>query len=911
MVDHEIRARAGAEPMRHGDTGNRAGGRRSHPPPVGLPAPGTDMTGDGPVHVPGPVRGALAVMRHEVRLAFHSPMSYVLALGFALSLGIAIFVVGEFLSTDEASMRLFVLFLPWTAIVFVPALAMRAWSAGPDDRGLEFAMSLPVGDGALVAGKFLAGLVVLAFVLLLTAAFPATVAWLGEPDYGAMAGAWLAGFALLAAFYAVALAAAAVTADATAAFVTGASVLFGLAVLGSEGAARRLDDWLSPWIVDAVASIGPRRWIEELSSGRVGAGSLAYFGIVLVLALAIARGLLAARRRAAPARAMALRGAAAAVVLAAALGVGPGLVDRWSGFIDLSEEREHTLAPGTRAILQTLPPGVTATLFWSADQTGIPATIRTHARRAGAMLDAFARASGGRLAVRRRDPLPDSETEIAALGAGMRRIPMTSGDAFFLGVEFRRGAAPRHGDRALPLPYLDVERARLLEYDLASALSLLGRERPPRVAVLSPLVAPSAARAGREGLSFLAELRASGDLAVVPYFADTLPDGLDVLVAIDATLLKRSMLRSIDRFVAGGGALIVLLDPFVRSNPASRQAPRPAPSEDLDDVTDLLAAYGIRFTADEVAGDAERAAPVSIGGSGATGYPFWIQVPEAGLAASHPVTGALRSLLFAEPGGLGIDAARGVVPLVTTSAHAGVLPRERFPGAPAEALAAEFAPGGGARVLAAYASGPFPSAVSGDPGAEEARVFAVADVDWIFDPFSVEIADAAGRTLVRPINDNHAFLANMVAFGSGAAPLAEIRSRGRLRRPFTRVEALFRAGEEDVREELAELARTIAEGERHIEALIAASGASSPERLRGEVAETVTEIRRRLLPLRRRERAIREQVRAGVDALQTRLLVLNFTAPVVLAASLAGVVAWRRRRAPGHGRGGPAHSLRG
>ena len=872
------------------------------------------MTGGKPVDAPGPVRGALAVMRHEMRLAFHSPMSYVLALGFALHVSFAIFVAGEFLSTDEASPRLFALFLPWIAVLFVPALAMRAWSAGPEDRGLEFAMSLPLGDGALVAGKFLAGLVVLGFVLLLTAAFPATVAWLGEPDLGAMIGAYLAGLALLAAFYAVALAAAAVTADATAAFVAGAGVLFGLVMLGSDGAARHLEDWLAPWSVDVATSIGPRRWIEELSSGRVGAGSLAYFGIMTGCGLTIARGLVAARRRAAPVRTAVLRGAGAFVALAAALGAGAGLADRRGGFIDLSEEREHTLAPGTRAILEALPSGVTATLFWSAEQAGIPTVIRTHARRAGAMLDAFARASGGRLAVRRRDPLPDSETELAALGSGLRRVPMTSGDAFFLGVEFRRGVEfrpgvesrsdvesrrgveQRRGDRVLPVPYLDVERARLLEYDLASALSVLGRERPPRVAVLSPLVAPSAAKAGREGLSFLAELRASSDLAVVPYFADALPDGLDVLLAIDATLLKRSMLRSIDRFVVGGGALIVLLDPFVRSNPASRRVPRPAPSEDLDDVTDLLAAYGFRFGVDEVVGDAAFAAPVSIGGAGATGYPFWIQAPEAGLAASHPVTGALRSLLFAEPGALEIDPARGAVPLAVTSARAGVLARERFPGASPETLASELAPDGGVRVLAAYAPGPFPSAVSGALGAEEARVFVVADVDWIFDPFSVEVVDAAGRALTRPINDNHAFLANMVAFGSGAAPLAEIRSRGRLRRPFTRVEALFRAGEADVREELAELARTIAEGERHVEALIAASGISSPERLRGEVAETVTEIRRRLLPLRRRERAIREQVRAGVDALQTRLLVLNFAAPVVLAASVAGAVAWRRRR---------------
>ena len=844
------------------------------------------------LRAPGFVRSTAAVMRHEVRLAFHSPMSYVVALGFVLSVNVAIFAVGEFLSTDEASVRLFTLFLPWAAVVFVPALAMRAWSAGPDDRAPEFAMSLPIGDGALVMGKFLAGLVMFAFVLALAAVFPATVHYLGEPDPGATVGAWIAAFVLLAAFHAVALGAAAMTADATAAFVAGACALFALVMAGTDGVARRLDDWLPGWGVDAVTSLGPRRWIEELSSGRLGAGALAYFGLMLVLALVVTRGLVASRRAAVPKCVVVRRGAGGFVLLAVVVGAVTNPAARWGGLIDVSEEREHTLAPGTRAILAALPGEVVATLFWSAEQGGIPAAIRTHARRAEAMLDAFARSSGGKLVVRRRDPRPDSETEIVALGTGMRRVPMTSGDAFFLGVELR------HGMRSLPVPYLDVDRAQLLEYDIVSAVSAIVRDRTPRVAVLSPLVAPSAVEGGREGLSFLAELRATGDLAVVPYFADALPDGLDVLLVIDAPVLKRSMLRSIDRFVAEGGSLIVLLDPFVRFNRASQQT-RPTPSDALDDITDLVAAFGFHFDVGEVAGDATFAAPVSIGGAAATGYPFWIQVPEAGLAASHPVTGALRQVLFAEPGTLDIDAGRGVAALAFTSEHSGVLARERFPSATPEALASEFVPGKESRVLAAYASGPFTSAVTGAVGAATARVFVVADVDWIFDPFAVEVVDAAAGTLVRPINDNHAFLANMVAFASGAAPLAEIRSRGQLRRPFTRIEQLFREGEADTREELAELTRRIAEGERHIEKLIAASGASSPERLSREIAATVDEIRRRLLPLRHREREIRAQIRAGVDTLQARVIAVNFAAPVALVAILAGVVAWRRRRRRG------------
>ena len=852
------------------------------------------MTDRKPARAPGFARSAAAVMRHEVRLAFHSPMSWVLALGFVLAVSTAVFAVGGFLDTNEASVRLFTLFLPWAAIVFVPALAMRAWSAGHDDRALEFAMSLPLGDGALVAGKFLAGLAVLAFVLLLATVFPATVFYLGEPDPGATAGAWLAAFALLAAFHAVALAAAAMTVDATAAFVAGACALFALVMAGTDGVAHHIDAWLPAWGVEAVTSLGPRRWMEELASGRLGAGALAYFGLTPILALAVTRVLVALRRTAAPGSAVVLRGAAGFVALAVCIATATGLAQRWGGFVDISEEREHTPAPGTRSILLALPGEVAATLFWSAEQEGIPAAIRTHARRARAMLDAFAQASRGRLVVRARDPRPDSETEIAALGAGIRRVPMTSGDAFFLGVELR------HGDRTLAVPYLDVDRAELLEYDLASAIGVLVRERTPRVAVLSPLVAPSALRTGREGLTFLADLRARSDLAVVPYFADALPDGLDVLLVIDATVLKRSMLRSIDRFVARGGTLIVLVDPFARFNRASRGT-HPSPSDRLDDITDLLAAFGIRFDAAQVVGDETFAAPVSIGGAGASGYPFWIRVPEGGLAQSHPVTGALRELLFAEPGALEVEAGREIVPLAFTSGRSGVLAREHFADATPEALASEFAAGEESRVLAAYASGPFTSAVTGTEGADTARVFAVADVDWIFDPFSVEVVDAAGGTLTRPINDNRAFLLNMVELGSGSAPLAQIRTRGRLRRPFTRIERLFREGEADTREELAGIARRIAEGERHIEKLTAASGTLSPERLGGEVSEVVTEIRRGLLPLRHREREIRARIRAGVEALQTQVIAVNFGAPVVLAAFLAGIVRWCRRRRRGAG----------
>jgi hypothetical protein len=63
-------------------------------------------------------------------------------------------------------------------------------------------------------------------------------------------------------------------------------------------------------------------------------------------------------------------------------------------------------------------------------------------------------------------------------------------------------------------------------------------------------------------------------------------------------------------------------------------------------------------------------------------------------------------------------------------------------------------------------------------------VFVLADVDWIFDPFSVQQVRSGDQVLTRPLNDNIALLLNIrVRWGDPA--LIAIRSRGHLQRPFT------------------------------------------------------------------------------------------------------------------------------
>jgi ABC-2 type transport system permease protein len=84
-----------------------------------------------------------AVFRQEVRSLLFQPQCYIFQIGFLLALTVCIFLIAEFYATDEASLRLMVVYLPWVALILVPALAMRAWPAEHGERSGELAMTEP------------------------------------------------------------------------------------------------------------------------------------------------------------------------------------------------------------------------------------------------------------------------------------------------------------------------------------------------------------------------------------------------------------------------------------------------------------------------------------------------------------------------------------------------------------------------------------------------------------------------------------------------------------------------------------------------------------------------------------------------------------------------------------------------
>ena len=845
----------------------------------------------------------LAVFRHESRLYLFSPLTYIFLAGFLAALAAGMFLVADFYATDEASIRAMLVFLPWVAMIMVPALAMRAWVDEHSDRGIELMLTLPHRLSAVVAGKFLAGYALLLISLAFTAPMVASVYYLGAPDAGVLAAGYLAAALLIGLYFAVSLLASALAREPVGAFVIALLLLFVMLLMGWNVFSRLLEGWVAAPVIAVLAVYSPKTWLDSISRGFVDFAGVAYFLLVILTALWGTTLVINARRRGTSSLACTLKGLAVTLALLAALAVVIPAMSRVPLAFDLTAEGEFTLHQGTLRVVERLPDGVHVTLYWSAGEASVPVAIKSHARRVGDMFAGLAEKSQGKLTFAAVDPQPDSDEELEALAGGLRRVPMSSGDSFFFGAVFH------HGGRVGNIPYFDIRRDRLAEYDIAVALNGFGAAQIPKIGVVSPLLPSIAAIENQEGLSFMAELKRAYDIAVIPHFREALPEGLDVVIVLDATILRREMLYAIDQFIMAGGNLILMIDPYVRFHRASNQV-NPQPSKEINDISDLLLVYGIRYLGGDVVGDVTLAAPVADRRQVKMSFPFWMRLRQEQLSASHPVTAALNEVFFVEAGALSLEAGNRAQALVTTTEKSGSRQRQGFNEKTPRQLALDFKPDGRRRVIAAALRGPFESAFKKPPreigetkhlrrSEDGPVIFAIADVDWLFDPFALQSMEVGGQLVVRPLNDNLALLLNLVEYASGDPALISIRSRGRLQRPFTRVVKLFQAAEERYREQEAGLARQIAEIEKRVQVLAGQEGIDNYDQLPAEVKSEVRKVQQKLLPMRKKLRDIRHRIREEVDSLGRHLIVINLLAGpffVLLFAAFVHLV--RRKRKP-------------
>ncbi|CAK0750964.1 ABC transporter permease subunit [uncultured Gammaproteobacteria bacterium] len=225
----------------------------------------------------------IAIFRRELQAYFATPLAYVFSVVFLFVNGIFTFYVGQFFSRGQADLVSFFTFHPWLYLFFVPAVAMRLWAEERKSGTIELLLTLPVGIGAAVLGKFLAAWVFIGLALTGTLPLWLTVNWLGSPDNGVILAGYLGSFLMAGAYLAIGGCLSAITANQVIAFVVAVLVCFLFTVSGAPMVMSFFTGWAPQVLVDAIASFSFLTHFTGIVNGVIDLRDLIYFLSVMAL----------------------------------------------------------------------------------------------------------------------------------------------------------------------------------------------------------------------------------------------------------------------------------------------------------------------------------------------------------------------------------------------------------------------------------------------------------------------------------------------------------------------------------------------------------------------------------------------------------------------------------------------------
>jgi ABC-2 type transport system permease protein len=228
------------------------------------------------------MRTVFAIFQREFASYFDSPLAYIVVPAFLGLVGGFTLYFQDIIAAGVASMRT-VFF--WSAVFYlllIPAVTMRLFAEEKRTGSIELLVTLPVTEGQMVLGKFLAALSLMTVALGLTATYPVTLAALGSPDWGPIFGGYLGLFLLGASFTAIGTAASALTNNQVVSFLI--ALIICLLPFASGYALAKVPAAILP----VVQYLSFEYHFNNLARGVIDSRDLFFYGTVVALFLHIA-----------------------------------------------------------------------------------------------------------------------------------------------------------------------------------------------------------------------------------------------------------------------------------------------------------------------------------------------------------------------------------------------------------------------------------------------------------------------------------------------------------------------------------------------------------------------------------------------------------------------------------------------
>lgn len=217
------------------------------------------------------------IFKKEFRHYFVSPIAYIVISIFLLVTGWFFFTT--FFLYNQANLRGFFDLLPLIFSFVIPAVTMRLFAEELSVGSYEILVTLPVTFRDVILGKFAASLVFVAAMLVPTLAYPITVSFLGQLDWGPVIGGYLGAVLLGGAFCAIGVFASSLTRNQIIAFIIGMVICFSLTLID------RMLLFFPQSILGVLGYLGTDFHFENISKGVIDSRDLLYFLSIIFVGL--------------------------------------------------------------------------------------------------------------------------------------------------------------------------------------------------------------------------------------------------------------------------------------------------------------------------------------------------------------------------------------------------------------------------------------------------------------------------------------------------------------------------------------------------------------------------------------------------------------------------------------------------
>jgi len=217
------------------------------------------------------------IFKKEFRTYFVSPIAYIVISIFLIVIGW--FFFSTFFLLNQANLRNFFVLLPMVFAFVIPAVTMRLFSEELHIGSYEILMTMPVTFREVVLGKFLASVAFIAAMLFPTLAYPVTVSFLGDLDWGPVAGGYVGAILLGASFAGVGLFASSLTRNQIVAFIMGVAVCFALVLVD------KILFFVPAALAGVLQYLGAGYHFENIAKGVLDSRDILYFLSLIFLSL--------------------------------------------------------------------------------------------------------------------------------------------------------------------------------------------------------------------------------------------------------------------------------------------------------------------------------------------------------------------------------------------------------------------------------------------------------------------------------------------------------------------------------------------------------------------------------------------------------------------------------------------------